>query len=117
MEKATFNYPFSFDGCGVNDSLGQRLLTVSVDRYPDGRTRNPQADALGALAKGSISMLRALTEAEKSMREAIAGDPDAGKAGMKSPLYAAWSLAKRTLDGIGVKPDDLVLVDPEEEQA
>lgn len=96
------NFPFSFDGHGVNDANGQRLLTISIEKYPNGRERDPRADVLGKLGAGAPNLLRALVEAEKSLRKAIEKDPNAGQGGMNSELYPAWAFANRVLDEVDV---------------
>lgn len=86
MNLLTHPFPFSFDGHGVNDADGRRLLTVSVEKYPDGQTRNPQADILGRLGANSPNMLRALVEAEKHLRSLIETDPNTSIGGMKARI-------------------------------
>lgn len=95
-------FPFSFDGHGVNDADGRRVLTVSVEKYTDGTKRNDQADILGRLGENSPNMVRALLAAEKHLTDLIAKDPKAGAGGLKSEHYAVWAFVNTVLEETNV---------------
>ncbi len=105
MNRLKHPFPFSFDGHGVNDANGKRLLNVAVEKYTDGKFRNDQADILGRLGANAPNMVRALSQTKDHLAELIRKDPNAGTGGIKSEHYALYALVSAVLDDTDVNVD------------